>query len=215
MIYILLVLFLISLVFLGFFWLNHRIDWRRLKLSDVDISFIKYFMEYYEMKSMKIPPEEIFKAIKEAKKLDIEIEINPLKSFYRSIDKKLTAEIQKFNENLLERELRLKRFWSHYILGCSLTEFANLILESIEEDKPLKIKGNFRTESEKEKERFLINLIEKIKKQKEELPSLPKQTDEEVPKQGFFKRIFKNLFIVETKPQYDKNYKRFLADLKS
>jgi uncharacterized protein YqfA (UPF0365 family) len=191
---------------------------RMLKLAEIKINFTQFIGDYLNMRIIKrVPPELIYKEWKEIKQVENGFELVRLIKLYKIIDDKLSTELKNFKKNIIETELRMKRFVSHFILGCSLSTLTNKIIEAANEQKELKIKGKFKTDIEIAKEKFLNSLIEKFinRKEKGELPEIKKETKQKRVWAPHLLKIY-YWFMPKKKPtDAEKLYDRFTNELKS
>jgi uncharacterized protein YqfA (UPF0365 family) len=182
-----------------------------LKAANIGISFWNFITDYLKMKFIKfVPPEMIFKAWVTAKKLEIDITIDLLITFYKTINNVLTDELDDFNKNAIETEFRLKRFGSHYILSGSFDELSQTIVSFQKENKQLVIKGKFKTKSEKDAAEIANNLVRLASERAKDLPEKPAPKEEPAQKKYFWQKLFE-----KDKPSTDKSLKQFKAELKS
>ena len=137
--------------------------WRYVKASRLKTNLAEFLFHYAEMSIRKMPASLIYHQMVSAKKGGAVISLQVQKDFYKLIDRTVSLALHEFNKNNKDGSLKLRRIGGHYILSGSIGDLIDKIIESIEAEKELLLKGDTGSVAEKAKLTYLTTQLKAYK----------------------------------------------------
>lgn len=137
--------------------------WRYVKASRLKTNLAEFLFHYAEMSIRKMPASLIYHQMVSAKKGGAIISLQVQKDFYKLIDRTVSLALHEFNKDNQEGELKLRRIGGFYILSGSIADLIEKIIESVEAEKELLLKGDEESVAEKAKLAYLTTQLKAYK----------------------------------------------------